>query len=173
MRYYIFFIFLLIGACKPYKDPAPIEDPRISNPYCNDPNAVNYNWGFPGIPDNSTCIYPADIFKGNYIWRDTVVNDLGAAVSYDSVFATVNKLDSTRIEISGRCGYDLKLSANRFLIITIDSLAGNGQQFCQPNDTIMGNGFKVSTSDTNTFRLNYTIVSDTGTSTHESFFIKQ
>ena len=173
MRLYILFILLLAASCKPYTDPDPLTDPRISNPYCNDPTAINYNWGFPGIPDNSTCIYSSDLFVGNYIWRDSTVNSPGAVVAYDSVFATVTKIDSIHFNIAGRCGYDLKLTADKFLNIVIDSIDGNGQKFCKPSDTIVGSGLKLSFSDTTNFILNYTIFSDTGATAHESIFIKQ
>lgn len=174
MRNYALFILLLFAACKPYKDPDPITDPRLENSsYCNDPSAVNYNWGFPGIPDNTLCIFPSDVFEGNYIWYDTILDVNRTVMGYDSVFATVSKIDTTSISITGRCGYNLKLTANKFLTIIIDSIDGNGQIFCQPNDTIIGSGIKTGFSDTTTFRLNYTIVSDTGSSTHESIFIKQ
>ncbi len=173
MRQSILFILLFAAACKPYQDPDPITDPRINNPYCNVPSAINYNWGFPGIPDNSTCIYAADLFQGNYIWRDTIRDGNGAAISFDSVFATVTKIDSNRLNISGRCGYDLKLTADRFLNIVIDSLDGNGQKFCSPTDTIIGSGLKISFSDTTNFILNYRIESDSVISTHEAIFIKQ
>jgi len=173
MRQYIIFLLLFAAACKPYQDPDPITDPRIVNPYCNDPSAINYNWGFPGVPDNSVCTYATDLFAGNYIWRDTVRDGNGDAVSFDSVFATVVKLDSIHLNISGRCGYTLKLTADRFLNLVIDSIDGDGQKFCQPNDTIVGSGLKMNFSDTTNFILNYDIISDTGSSYHESIFIKQ
>ena len=174
MRNYLFFIILLVAACKPYKDPDPITDPRLQNSsYCNDPAAINYNWGFPGIPDNSLCIFPTDVFEGNYVWRDSVIDENGDVLAFDSVFATVSKLDTTRLNINGRCGYDLKLTADKFLGIVIDSIDGNGQKFCQASDTIIGTGLKTGFSDTTTFSLNYIIISDTGSSIHKSIFIKQ
>lgn len=174
MRNYLLFLILLTAACKPYKDPDPITDPRLENSsYCNDPAAINYNWGFPGIPDNNLCIFPSDLFEGNYKWYDTIRDETGAVLGFDSVFATVSQIDTTRININGRCGYDLKLTADKFLNIAIDSVQGNGQQFCQLSDTIIGAGSKSGFSDTTSFTLNYIIVSDTGTSIHESIFIKQ
>jgi len=173
MRNGIFFILLLLAACKPYEDPEPITDPRINNPYCNDPAAINFNWGFPGVPDNSQCFYPADVFVGNYIWQDSTVNDDGIVLTFDSVFATINKIDSTRFEITGRCNADIQLTASRFLTFFIDSVQGDGQIFCRPTDTIIGNGSKIGVSDTTTFFMNYIVLTDTGTTKHKAKFIKQ
>ncbi len=174
MRIYFLLAFFLVAACKPYEDPAPITDPRLDNSsYCNDPAAINYNWGFPGVPDNSLCIFPADVFIGNYVWRDTILDENRTVLGYDSALVTITKIDTVRFNINGRCGYDLKLTADKFLGIVIDSIDGRGQKFCQPNDTIIGTGLKTGFSDTTTFTLNYVIISDTGSSIHESIFIKQ
>ena len=173
MRNNIFIILLLIAACKPYEDPEPITDPRINNPYCNDPAAINFNWGFPGVPDNSQCFYPADVFEGNYVWQDSTLNDNGAVIAYDSIFSTINKIDSTRFEIIGRCNANVKLTASRFLTFTIDTIVGDGQIFCRATDTIAGSGMKVGVSDTSTFFMNYSVITDTGTTTHKAKFVKQ
>lgn len=174
MRNLLFVTFIFIAACKPYQDPDPISDPRLEeSSYCNDPAAINYNWGFPGVPDNTLCIYPSDVFTGNYVWRDTILDGNRNVLGFDSAFVTITKIDTTRVNINGRCGYDLKLTADEFLNIVIDSIDGNGQKFCQANDTIIGSGLKTGFSDTTTFTLNYTIISDTGSSMHESLFIKQ
>src|ERR1043165_6289024 len=80
MRYFSLIILslaLVMGfafSCKKWQDPAPKEDPRLTRPYCNDPEAVNYNWDFPGKPDNSVCFYPSDLFAGTYTFWDTVTH---------------------------------------------------------------------------------------------------
>lgn len=172
MRNLTLFILLFVAACKPYKDPDPITDPRLTNPYCNDPSAVNYNWDFPGVPDNSVCFYPSDVFAGQYIWRDTVLDNNLLPISFDSTLVTITKTDTTRLAITGKCN-TLNLTATRFLSITIDSVIGNGQQFCRMGDTIVGNGIKSSVADTTSFTINYVIYSDTGNSTHKAYFLKQ
>jgi len=176
MRKYLSYIILLLFAvsCRPYQDPAPISDPRLQDSrYCNDPAAINYNWNFPGIPDNSICFYPADVFAGNYLWRDTVLNDNLTARSFDSTYVTLQKIDTVGLKLSGKCGYEINITADRFLTLIIDSIAGNGQLFCRNTDTIIGTGIKSSITDTTTFTLNYTIHSDTGISNHKALFIKQ
>lgn len=173
MRNIVLFILLFAAACKPYQDPEPIDDPRLSRLYCNDPSAVNYNWDFPGIPDNSVCFYPSDVFEGNYLWHDTVLDLNLLPVSFDSTLVSIAKIDTTRLELTGKCGYTLNLTANRYLNIVLDSLIGNGQEFCRLGDTIVGKGLKNSVSDSTTFTMNYTIFSDTGNSVHKALFIKQ
>ena len=79
------FSILMFFSCKKYKDPSPITDPRIKNHYCNDPSAVNSNWDFPGIADNTVCIYPSDIFEGNFKLYDTTINDLDSVLKTDSL----------------------------------------------------------------------------------------
>ena len=173
MRNLALILLVLLSACKPYEDPQPIDDPRLNNPYCNDPAAVNYNWNFPGVPDNSVCFYPSEVFEGNYVWYDTVLDNNLLPISWDSTNITLTKVDTTSLQLTGKCGYTLNLTAGRFLAITIDSIIGNGQEFCRMGDTIVGSGLKSGVVDTTTFTLNYEILSDTGNSTHKAFFLKQ
>src|SRR5690606_3851832 len=111
---------VLYSGCTRYEDPAPAEDdPRLDRPYCNVPGAVNYNWGFPGTPDSSTCIYPVDSFIGNWLLRDTV---FFSDQSYDTVTSRILSIlavtgDSTRsrLQLSGWCGPELlQATANKF-----------------------------------------------------------
>ena len=173
MRKYLLFILLLAAACKPYKDPDPITDPRLVTPYCNDPAAINFNWDFPGVPDNSVCFYPSDVFEGNYIWRDSVINEDFVVLSYDSTFVTLTKIDTTSLSLTGKCGADIRLSATKFLNIIIDSIDGDGQKFCNATDTIIGSGLKTGFTDSTKFTMSYTIVSDTGKTRHKALFLKQ
>ncbi len=171
----IILLFLLVAtaACSNYTDPDPISDPRLTTPYCNDPSAINFNWDFPGVPDNSVCFYPSEVFAGNYIWHDTLLNDNLTPRSFDSSFVTISQLDTTRVKLVGRCSTDLFLTTNKFLNIVIDSVVNNGQIFCRPTDTIVGQGLKIGFADDTKFTIDYTIFSDTGNSVHKATFIKQ
>jgi hypothetical protein len=164
---------VLFASCKKYKDPAPISDSRLTTKYCNDPSAINYNWDFPGVPDNSVCIYPADIFKGTYFYRDSITNEEGSVLKTDSFTLSITQLDTTHLEIIGFCGTNIHTAkANRYFKFVLDSLAGNGQVFCNNKDTIAGNGSKYSISDTNTIKFNYQLLTDTGIVTHTGTAIK-
>jgi len=164
---------ILLFGCKHYKDPDPFSDDRINKHYCNDPSAINFNWDFPGIPDNTVCIYPAQIFSGNYFYRDSILGKDLSVLGVDSFPITVTQIDSTRLKILGLCGTEFYTAkANRFFQFTLDTVVGNGQQFCNPLDTISGNGKKFSIADTSTIKLSYQLLSDTGISYHSGTAIK-
>ncbi len=171
----LFVVLLLLAGCKKYKDPAPIQDDRLDDKkYCNDPAAVNYNWDFPGTPDNTVCIYPAQLFKGNYLYVDTLLSTEGAVVLTDTFPIQIVQIDSTHLTLSGFCPTTThSAKANRFFSFTIDSLLGNGQVFCNGKDTIAGGGSKYGIGDTSTIQFNYTLQTDTGMTTHKGTAFKQ
>jgi hypothetical protein len=173
IRYYLL-VFILFGACKKYSDPAPFSDPRINNPYCNVPAALNYNWGFPGIPDNSLCIYPSTFFSGNYFYRDSTF-DIGMNfLSQDSFPITITVVDTSRVNISGFCGTNvLQAKTDKFYKIKFDSTFAYGQHLCSSTDTVTGGGSKKDISDTATIKFAYTLLSDTGVSYHIGTATKQ
>ncbi|MBL7765263.1 MAG: hypothetical protein JNJ58_04170 [Chitinophagaceae bacterium] len=168
MRNGLLFILLLTAlACKRYKDPAPFTDSRIKNKYCNDPAAINYNWDFPGIPDNSVCIYPAQIYQGSYFYRDSIFNAAGTLLAQDSFNISIIQIDSTHLTISGFCDTTKYTArATRYYTFTLDSLLGNGQLYCNNKDTIAGKGIKNGIGDTSFLKLIYTLQTDTGVSYH-------
>jgi hypothetical protein len=160
-------------ACKKWKDPAPTTDPRLTKPYCNDPEAVNYNWGFPGKPDNTLCFYPKDLFVGNYLFVDSVyIPARGLFIYSDSIVLHIYSTpgSNSKINVIGFCGGDtLKLTAGQSFIATVDTLIGDsltyrGQYWCRKVDTVSGTIFD-SRIDT-LLHINLQIVSDTGITTH-------
>ena len=132
-------------SCAKWHDPAP-KNLNLTNPYCNDPAAVNYNWGFPGKPDNSVCFYPYSLFVGNYMYYDSMYRDtlfLGA----DSFMISIVGTDTshTRIFLNGFCGHPISLTAQPGYQATVDTLVGDtatatsGQNyFCGILDTLNG-----------------------------------
>ncbi len=165
-------LFLL--ACKGYKDPAPFTDPRIVNPYCNNPSAINYNWNFPGIPNDSVCIFPADIFGGTYFYHDSIFNATGLLLNEDSFYITLHQIDTTHLTIEGFCtGKVFTARANRFGAFTLDSIQGSGQFLCNGIDTLMGGGSKFDIWDTLSLHLQYQVHSDTAVVYHAGTAIKQ
>lgn len=171
----LFAILLLLASCRKYKDPAPISDDRLDDrPYCNDPSAVNYNWDFPGYPDNAVCIYPTQLFSGNYLYVDTLLSAEGLPLATDTFPLQVTALDSTHLNLNGFCpGTAHTAKATRFFRFTLDSLLGNGQTFCGGKDTIAGGGTKSGIADTLTFQLQYTLQTDTGAFSHKGTAFKQ
>ena len=167
MRYSIFLVFIvLLSSCSKWQDKPATNDPRLTNPYCNDPQAVNYNWGFPGKPDNTTCYYPTDLFKGGYSFTDSVYlpDDSLALVNAYSLYVT--PLNHTAMSVSGFCGGNviLKFTAGKYGTATVDTNATvqAGQYLCRELDTVSG----TFTTTNNGLYVSFKVVSDTGFTSH-------
>jgi hypothetical protein len=160
-------------SCKKYTDAPATTDPRLTNPYCNDPNAVNYNWGFPGKEDNSVCFYPTDLFQGVYELRDSVFfKSNGFFVSADTITLTIVRNSSTKMTVTGFCpsGGALSMSASTNFLATVDSLVGDsttirGQYFCIGGDTVSGTFTKDRINDS-IFYISLQVAADTGVTTN-------
>ncbi len=165
----------ILYSCKKYEDPKPFEDDRINQrKYCNDPSAVNFNWGFPGIPDNTTCIYPSDLYKGQYMFYDSTMDLSGIKFFADSFLIDVIALDSNRMQFAGFCPSKLiSVKSNRFLRFTVDTLVGTGQSFCNPTDTISGFGQKQLLGDSTRFTFEYEVFTPSGYEKHAGVAIKK
>lgn len=152
----------------------PFTDDRLIKPYCNDPSAINFNWDFPGRPDNSVCIYPSQIYNGDYLFYDTITDFFGNFKSADSFDLHFNNLDSVYLNISGFCGAKIfTAKANRYLKFNLDTLTGIGQLFCNNQDTITLSGSKKEISDTNFISIKYQVYTDTGIVYHLGTAIKK
>lgn len=176
-RLFILFFVLLTGfgfSCKKWKDPAPVDDPRLTNPYCNDPEAVNYNWGFPGKPDNTVCYYAADLFAGRYRFYDTAyLSSSEFYVLADSFDIEISRISNSKITLSGICGSgSLMMTAGEAYTATIDTTVvvdsfsvNQGQLFCRPVDTVVGT-FTRDKVDSSLIYVEFTVRSDTGVTVH-------
>lgn len=171
----------LLGGCDKWEDPAPGDHPGLNNPYCNDPEAINYNWGFPGRPNDSVCIYPTDVFKGTYSFRDSIYlpdgsfDSLGSLVTYT---LQIHPLTRQKMAITGWCPSltdSIKMTADRFFRASIDTLDGlaQGQTMCRILDTAtLGTLARSATNDT-FLTIDFTVVSDTGVRFHRGTAVKQ
>lgn len=164
---------LAVSSCKEKEKDYPATDPRLqTRRYCNDPSAVNYNWNFPGVPDNSTCFYGADLFKGDFLYRDSIYKpdgSLDSAASGTDYPLSILRIDSNKIGITGFCGgggETLTLSAPRIGFRAVfDSTGPKGQRFCRVQDTVSGY-LTRDLADSVRLQLFLTLISDTGTTTH-------
>jgi hypothetical protein len=187
MRYFVFIALFMVASggvflsCKKYVDPAPQNDPRLTRPYCNDPEAVNYNWDFPGKPDNSTCFYPTDRFTGTYRLYDTVVRAADALyLSSDSFDIYFSPSSHSQTRVTGFCGGSgsLQLSVSRTLIASIDTTVGDstttaaGQQFCRSVDTVSGTITRDPLNNT-ILHVSFNVASDTGLTQHYGTAVKK
>ena len=184
---YILSILILLTACTAiffscakWHDPKPYNDPNLTNPYCNDPAAVNYNWGFPGKPDNTICFYPNSLFVGTYMYHDSIYKDtlfLGA----DSFLITISKDTShTQMTLSGICGNSISLTALPGYQAYVDTNAGDtatphqGWIFCRPVDTLSGYINRDRLDSPTVLHFYLQVASDTGITTHTgSAILKQ
>ncbi len=171
----------ILYSCNKWKDPAPVEDPRLSNHYCNDPKAVNYNWGYPGIADNSVCYYPSDLFEGIYDFKDTAYDtESELYLAADSAVLTVTKLSETQMVVKGFCagGGELYVSATQRYLATVDTTVGDsltanpGQIFCRSQDTVIGTLIRDKV-DSFLVYVDLVVRNDTGTTVRRGRAIKR
>lgn len=163
-----------IVSCKKWQDPVSQQNPQIANPYCNDPDAVNYNWGFPGKPDNTVCFYASDLFQGTYKLYDTVYDPKSDLfLSADSMIITVSKIAKKKVSVAGMCidGQKITFSTQAAYLASSDTTVGDsltlhpGQFFCRTQDTVTGTLMRDKV-DTSLIYISLTVVSDTGTTLH-------
>lgn len=176
---------VFVFSCKKYKDPDLATDPRIATrKYCNDPLAVNYNWDFPGVPDNTVCFYPTDIFKGSYLFTDSIYrsdNSFDSARSLITYTLNIIPYTTNKFALVGFCGNgdSLKFTAERTTyrgnadttIKLNDSTYVYGQFFCSSLDTLTGTLMRPK-GDSVSLLIDFTVLSDTGLNYHRGTAIK-
>lgn len=167
---------LCLGAlsCKKYEDKPGPDDPRLTRPYCNDPEAVNYNWDFPGKPDNTVCRYPSDIFAGRYAFTDSVYNSANSLVLQRQYTLDLVARSRSQMALLGFCGPTdtVRMTATRFFRATVDTTIEGGQPFCRPLDTLSGYITRTA-ADERRLKFFFAVVSDTGLTYHRGTAVKQ
>ena len=178
MKYIISILFLMAAvavvavSCSKYKDkkgPAFTAANGDTTHYCNDATAANDNWGFPGIPDNTVCIYPADLYVGKYVFHDSVsLQSTGLPIFVDTFILTFHKINNSRLAVTGFCanGDSLFITAAPTFLASVDTTEGDsvtnwGQSLCGVADTINGSFVKDRVFDSLMY-LSLQVASDTG-----------
>lgn len=173
-KYFIYILLTLtFVACKKSNDNASLDEELFDRPYCNDPDAVNYNRNFPGVPDSTTCYYPIDVFVGSYAMKDSIFN---AEFELDTVLEYTISLQSTskkNLRLTGYCGNGIPLlfTADKYnkaisdSTMLADSTKIPGQLTCGKQDTLTGIMLR-NLPDTNLIRIDWQILSDTGLNYH-------
>jgi len=180
MKYFVFVILffaistVVLFSCAKWKDPEP-KDLGLTNPYCNDPAAVNYNWGFPGRADNSVCFYPNSLFVGTYMYYDSVYRDT-LFIGADSTIITLSPRDPdpthSKLNLAGICGLTIWLTALPGYQATVDTLVGDtttmtqGQLYCGAHDTLNGIVSRSRLDSPTLLRMNFIVVTDSVLTTH-------
>lgn len=172
--YFVLICSVLIGCTK---TDTSKSDARLNNTtYCNEPEAINYNLGFPGVPDNTKCIFPTQIFKGNYLLVDSVLDADSKLKRVDTLNLTLAAVNNVALNLTGFCNGTVTLTANRYYKSVVDSLpiqnGGNtsmlsGQYLCgNTKDTISGYILK-SQADSTKINIDFTVASDSGIIFHK------
>jgi len=163
---------VMIWSCTKWKD-KPAADLGLTRKYCNVPQAINYNDSFPGVEDNTTCIYPSDPFAGTYTFFDTIYRSEADTLFGPEITFSITALDTFRLGIDGFCSSrQLRFTADRYYNALSDTIIGAGTQLmCRDQDTLSGT-LKYNYSD-NTLLLSFTVVTDTGTVTHQGTAFKK
>lgn len=157
----------VFSSCEKWKD-TPAKDLGLSSRYCNVPAAINYNQGFPGIEDNSTCVYPSTPFLGQYSFRDSIYNNAEELIIGDTFNFTITAIDTVKLSFNNFClsGNQLRFTANRYYRAVSDSIIGTGfQLMCRTQDTLSGM-IEYSILDSSLY-IDWTVVSDTGIYKHK------
>lgn len=178
-------IAVVIYSCSKYEDPAPADGSGLfNNKYCNDSRATNYNWGFPGVPDNSACIYPVDSFLGKWSLTDSMFSPNGENIGVALKTLTFTGTEDTArigLSVTGWCSNNtaIYLVANKYGYAYADTLAEGtpGQFLCgATTDTLSGqlNLYKGGDSTLKgTMEINFMVNDASGTVNHRGTAIKQ
>lgn len=135
-------------SCDRYEDKTLQDwDDQDNSYYCNQADAINYNWGFPGLINDSICIFPNEVFEGTWYLTDTIFNDTLGIEQIQERWVTIDWVaDDTisyKLKMMGFCEEDqpLYFDANRFMLANIvDDLEDtNGQLYCDLTSSISGN----------------------------------
>lgn len=180
---FIVMVTVLALSCKKEDPSANMNIDGLDRPYCNDPDAINYNQTFPGKPDNSICYFPTQPFKGSFLFKDSIYDADNKFRKAQELQITLSATSSTKMEMFGFCGGSepLKITADRYYKATMDStivLVNNieynlyGQYLCRTSDTISGYLLKDKV-DSNKLTFFFTVASDSGASYHKGTGIRQ
>ncbi len=168
----------ILAACS--KSPDSKTDGRLVRRYCNDPDAVNYNTDFPGTPDNTICYYPTQLFKGNYLFVDSIYDQDLKPRYNKSINIQIYALSNTKLSFVGFCEGttdSIKLTADRYYKAVPDSSVDsyntkiNGRIICN-GDTLSGYMQKYA-NDSSRILVRFTLARDSGINFHYGTAIKQ
>jgi hypothetical protein len=170
---------VVLFACKKYTDPTSPAIDLGDRKYCNDPRAVNYNWGFPGKADKTTCIFAVDSFLGTWSFKDYVLlpsGDTDQIILRNLTFTSTEDTVLTHLAVTGWCGGNTPfyVTANNYGKLTVDTFPGSalGQFLCGTADTINGTLNKANYLR-DTMKVEITVNNAIGIKYHKGLAIKQ
>lgn len=159
-------ILLSFSSCTKWKDKAA-PDLGLTNKYCNLPSAINYNQNFPGIEDNSVCVFPSTPFVGRYVFQDSIYDQADVLTIGNTYDFQISVVDSFRFAIQNFCSSgSLLFKADRYYKATSDSVISPATQlFCRNLDTLSGT-LLYRGADSSLY-FDWTVVSDTAINFHK------
>lgn len=158
---YFFCSLIALGLLSCFKPEVQDVPPvNIDRKYCNDPFAVNYNDSFPGIPDNSTCVYAYDVYLGAWVLYDSTFKEDSSFYQFKEMeiaFDIAPSEEKNEMNMSGFCeGSLIHLKADKFgraAALNHLKYPDSAQVICG-GDSVMGFfNFKIETRDTLLFHL--------------------
>lgn len=134
---------LCLTACnKEDKKGEDVTD-KLKNKYCNIPGAINYNWNFPGIEDNSICYFATDYYEGTWKLTDSVRLEDSTFVRVDTLYLEFNKIGSdttnSKMHLRRWCiTSDIWVQVNKYYIGMTDTTqnAEGWQLVCNGRDSL-------------------------------------
>jgi hypothetical protein len=144
---------------------------------------VNFNVGFPGIPDNTVCIYLVNLFTGNFVFTDSITQvSTGYYLYYRVDTLHIYALNDSQLAVTGFCSNLLdtvkfKAYVSSAYTATVDTIVGDsvtnvGQILCRPLDTVNGSMLKYFSDTTNNLHIQLNVFSDTGATLHIGTAVK-
>lgn len=172
------FIIFSIACKKPSDQSVPDISDQLTRPYCNDPIAANYNVGFPGIPDNSVCVYPYDKFLGTWDLKDSIFREdntlylvMDRIITFIPVSTDTNK---NQMQILDWCASPIDIYCNKYgkaYIVNTLPYPDSAQVICS-TDTIMGT-FQLINNEDSAMKIQLVNRNNLGHFTHKSIATKR
>lgn len=169
---------MILYACSKYKDPPNANPVETGRHYCNDSRAINYNWGFPGTPDNDTCVYPVDSMLGNWKFTDSIFlpnGNLQEVTTRNLNFTSTEDTVFRHMAVSGWCsGAPIHITVDKYSFAYTDTLieGAYGQLLCAVTDTVTGN-FKKREAQRDTMDIDLTLSAPEGVTRHKGIALRQ
>lgn len=167
-----------VSCSKVEEQQSPDISGQLTSHYCNDPDAANYNVGFPGIPDNSVCVYPYDKFLGEWEVHDSIFKADSSfhevIIRHFNIQAATFDTNKTAMMIHDWCSTPIEIFCNKYGKAYIKNMLDypdSAQVVCS-NDSIMGT-FTLINNEDSAMRISLINKNTVGHFFHKSTAVKR
>jgi hypothetical protein len=159
-------VVVLLGIWSCNKDDGDVPDvsDKLTNRYCNIPQAVNYNHGFPGIEDNSLCIFGTDYYRGNWIVVDTIKLGDSTLIDIDTLFFNIslmpNDTSYSKMYLRGWCGNEnIIMNIDKYYFGRSDTFANQDgwQRICNSDSILISVSKNIMDTSSVIFRISESV----------------